>query len=141
MDTLFNLANISVLPFWVIMIALPRMPWAVRLIRSPLIALPPALIYAGTVLPLVAGGGLDFSAFGSLNGVMGLLSTAPGAAAGWAHFLAFDLLAGRWAYLDAIERKIHPALVAVPLFFVFMLGPVGFLLYLVLRFVAIGRAA
>jgi Domain of unknown function (DUF4281) len=140
MDTLFSIANLTVLPFWIVMIALPRMPWAVRLIKSPLIALPPALIYAGIVLPLISGGGLDFSAFGSLNGVMGLLSTAAGAAVGWAHFLAFDLLTGRWAYLDAIERKIHPALMAVPLFFVFMLGPVGFLLYLVLRFVAIRRA-
>ncbi len=141
MDTLFSIANLTVLPFWIVMIALPRMPWAVRLIQSPLIALPPALIYASIVLPLITNGGLDLGAFGSLSGVMGLLSTAPGAAAGWAHFLAFDLLIGRWAYLDAHERKIHPALMAVPLFFVFMLGPVGFLLYLVLRFVAIRRAA
>lgn len=141
MDTFFNIANLTVLPFWVVMIALPRMPWTVRLIQSPLIALPPALIYASIVLPLITGGGLDFSAFGSLSGVMGLLSTAAGAAAGWAHFLAFDLLIGRWAYLDTHERKIHAALMAVPLFFVFMLGPVGFLLYLVLRFVAIRRAA
>lgn len=136
MDTLFNIANLTVLPFWVIMIALPRWPWAVRVIRSPLIVLPPALIYAAIVLPLVAQGGLDFSSFGSLAGVMGLLSNPAGAAAGWAHFLAFDLFVGRWVYLDALEPRIHPALLVLPLFFVFMLGPIGFLLYLAVRWIA-----
>jgi Domain of unknown function (DUF4281) len=136
MDTLFNIANLTVLPFWIIMIALPRWPWAVRVIRSPLIALPPALIYAAIVLPLIAQGGLDFSSFGSLAGVMGLLASPQGAAAGWAHFLAFDLFVGRWVYLDALEPRIHPALLALPLFFVFMLGPIGFLLYLAARWLA-----
>jgi Domain of unknown function (DUF4281) len=136
METLFSLASLSVLPFWLTMIALPRWPWAVRVIRSPLIALPPALIYAAIVLPLMTQGWFDVSSFGSLAGVMGLLSSPRGAAAGWAHFLAFDLLIGRWVYLDALEPRIHPALLVLPLFLVFMLGPVGFVLYLVVRWTA-----
>jgi len=135
-QTLFQLSNLLVVPFWLLMIALPRWPWAVRVIRSPWIAAPPALIYvvviAQTLMQL--GPGL-FSAFGSLAGVMGLLSSPQGALAGWAHFLAFDLFTGRWAYLDAIERKM-PALLMVPvLFMIFMLGPVGLLLYLLLRLI------
>jgi hypothetical protein len=43
-------------------------------------------------------------------------------------------LVGRWVYLDAIEKRIHPLLVAPTLFFVFMLGPLGFTLYLIVRF-------
>jgi hypothetical protein len=136
MDTLFNIANLTVVPFWLIMIALPRWPWAVRVIRSPLIALPPALIYAAIVLPQMTQGGFDVSSFGSLPGVMSLLSSPQGVAAGWAHFLAFDLLIGRWVYLDALEPRIHPALLVLPLFFVFMLGPIGFLLYLAVRWIA-----
>lgn len=136
METLFTLANLTVLPFWVIMIALPRWPWAVRVIRSPLIVLPPALIYVVIVLPLVAQGGLDLGSFGSLAGVMGLLASLQGAAAGWAHFLAFDLFVGRWVYLDALEPRIHLALLVLPLIFVFMLGPIGFLLYLPVRWIA-----
>ena len=141
-QTLFQLSNLLVIPFWLLMIALPRRPWVVRLIRSPWIAVPPALIYVAVIVPtlLQMGPGL-FSAFGSLAGVMGLLATPQGALAGWAHFLAFDLFTGRWAYLDAIERKI-PALLMVPaLFFIFVLGPIGLLLYLLLRLVFGTRAS
>ena len=133
-ETLFLLSNLLVTPFWLIMIVLPRRPWAVRLIRSPWIAVPPALIYVAVIVPTLLQMGMGlFSAFGSLAGVMGLLATPQGALAGWVHFLAFDLFTGRWAYLDAIERKV-PALLMVPvLVFIFMLGPVGLLLYLLLR--------
>jgi hypothetical protein len=135
LDTLFQIANFSVMPFWLLMIFVPRRDWATRIIRSPLIALIPALIYVSVVVPLFARpGGFDFSAFGTLDGVISLLQTREGAMAGWSHFLAFDLLVGRWVYLDAIEKRIHPLLVAPTLFFVFMLGPLGFTLYLIVRF-------
>ena len=42
------------------------------------------------------------------DGVAALLGTPVGAAAGWAHFIAFDLFVGRWMYLDARERGLHP---------------------------------
>ena len=136
LNTLFSISNLIVVPFWLIMIFAPRWPWAVRIIRSPLIAVPPALIYATTVLSLVAqmGGGL-FTSFGTLPGVISLLSTPQGALIGWVHFLCFDLFTGRWVYLDAIEKKIPAVLMAPILFFIFMLGPVGLLLYLLARFV------
>ena len=134
LNTLFSISNLLVVPFWLMMIFVPRWPWAMRVIRSPLIAVPPALVYAATVLPLVAQmGGALFSSFGTLPGVVALLSTPQGALIGWVHFLCFDLFTGRWAYLDALEKKI-PALLMTPvLFFIFMLGPLGLLMYLGLR--------
>ena len=134
LNTLFSISNLLVVPFWLMMIFVPRWPWAMRVIRSPLIAVPPALVYAATVLPLVAQmGGALFSSFGTLPGVVSLLSTPQGALVGWVHFLCFDLFTGRWAYLDALEKKI-PALLMTPvLFFIFMLGPLGLLMYLGLR--------
>jgi hypothetical protein len=135
-NTLFSISNLLVMPFWLLMIFVPRWPWAARIIRSPLIAVPPALVYAGTVLPLVAQMGGDlFSSFGTLSGVVSLLSTPQGSLIGWVHFLCFDLFTGRWAYLDAIDKKIPALLMAPVLFFIFMLGPVGLLLYLVIRFI------
>jgi len=58
------------------------------------------------------------------------LGTPVGALIAWAHFQAFDLIGGRWAYLDSRERRI-PAWFMVPiLFLLLMFGPIGFLLYL-----------
>ena len=131
MNLLFNLGNLLVIPFWLIMIVLPRWGWVVRVIRSPWIAAPPALIYAALVLPQVGSLLLALSQ-PSLGSVAALLGSPVGATVGWMHFLAFDLFVGRWVYLDAIERKIHPLVMAPILFFVFMLGPIGLLVYLIL---------
>jgi Domain of unknown function (DUF4281) len=134
LNTLFSIGNLLVVPFWLLMIVAPRWPWAVRIIRSPLIAVLPALVYAATMLPLAAQmGGSLFASFSTLPGVASLLSTPQGALIGWVHFLCFDLFTGRWAYLDAIENKIPALLMAPVLFCIFMLGPVGLLMYLAVR--------
>lgn len=132
LDALFNVGNLLVMPFWLIMIALPRWAWARRLIASPLIAVPPALIYAALVLPQV-GMLLPLLAGPNLGSIAALLGTPLGSTVGWMHFLAFDLFVGRWAYLDAIERGIHPLIMVPILFLTLMLGPIGLLLYLLIR--------
>ena len=133
-DTFFTLANLGVLPFWLLLIFVPRAPWTVRIIRSPFIAIVPTLIYVVLIVPLVLQTGPAlFNAFGSVQGVMSLLATPQGTLVGWAHFLTFDLLTGRWAYLDAHERGISAWVMGPILFFIFMLGPVGFVLYLIAR--------
>lgn len=129
-DQLFSLGSMLVLPFWLLMIVLPTWRWTQRIISSPLIVLGPALIYALLVLPQATSIVDDFS---GLEGVAGLLGSPFGATAGWMHFLAFDLFVGRWCYLDSRERGIHPLLMALVLFLVFMFGPIGFLLYLAVR--------
>jgi len=134
LDTLFALSNTVVLPFWLLMIFVPRAAWAVRIIRSPLIAVPPALIYALVILPSFTQSGPGiFESFGSIAGVSGLLATPQGTVLGWAHFLAFDLFVGRWVYLDALERRIPAPAIAPALVLTFMLGPLGLLLYLIIR--------
>jgi hypothetical protein len=62
-----------------------------------------------------------------------LLSSEIGATIAWVHFLAFDLFVGRWIYLDTLERRVHPVVLGVVLFFVLMFGPLGYVLYLGLR--------
>ena len=132
LDGLFSLSNLTVMPFWLLMIVLPRWRWTERIMRSPLVALLPALIYAALVLPRF---GAIFAAVRNptLVGIVSILGTPEGATIAWAHFLAFDLLAGRWAYLDSRERGVSSLLMAPILFFVLMLGPIGFLLYLAVR--------
>jgi len=131
-ETIFSLSGLLVMPFWALMILLPHWRWTRRSLRSPLIILPPALLYSALVLPRLAE---VFSAVSSptLTGIATLLGTPAGATIAWAHFLAFDLFVGRWIYLDGRERGISALLMAPVLFLTLMLGPLGFLLYLVLR--------
>jgi Domain of unknown function (DUF4281) len=119
-------------PFWALMILAPGWSVTRRVIASPLIVLPPVLGYAALVLP-------DFVRFFAavaspdLPGVAALLSTPVGAAAGWAHFIAFDLFVGRWIYLDSRERGIHPLVTAPVLVLTILLAPLGLLAHLLLR--------
>lgn len=140
MSLLFRLSNLMVLPFWALMILLPRWRWTGRIMRSPFVSAAPALLYAVLVLPRL-GAIWPAIARSTLPGIATLLGSPEGATIAWAHFLAFDLFIGRWIFLDSQERRVSPLLVAPVLFLTLMLGPLGFLIYLVIRAVATSREA
>ena len=132
LQALFSLTTLLVLPFWALMVALPHWRPTRRLLASPLVAVPPAVVYALLALPRLPQLLADLSA-PTLAAVARLLGTPEGAALAWAHFLAVDLFVGRWAYLDSRERGISAWLMAPVLFAVLMVGPLGLLAYLLVR--------
>ncbi len=132
METLFKLSSLAVLPFWALMIFLPRWSATKRLMSSPLVCAAPAALYAALVIPRFAEVWRAVSS-PELLGVAALLGSPVGATVGWLHFLAFDLFVGRWIYLDGRERGVHAWVMAPVLFLTLMLGPCGFLLYLIVR--------
>ncbi|GAA3240922.1 ABA4-like family protein [Pseudonocardia petroleophila] len=138
--TLFALAFPLALPFWALMILAPTWSWTQRIVASPLIVVPAALVYALAVLPEL-GTVLPAVADPRLAGVAALLGTPVGAAAGWAHFIAFDLFVGRWCHLDARERGVHPLVMAPVLLLTILLAPLGLLAYLAVRALAPARPA
>ena len=77
----------------------------------------------------------DFEKFGSLNGVMELFTDKTAVTAGWVHYLAFDLLTGIWIKKNAQKYNIHHLILISCLLFTFMLGPIGLLLYLLVRLI------
>jgi Domain of unknown function (DUF4281) len=129
---LFNVAFPLAAPFWVLMIFAPTWSRTRRILGSPLVVVPPLVVYAVAVLPHFA----EFApvlARPDIGGVQQMLDTAGGAAAGWVHFIAFDLFVGRWIYLDGRERGVHPLIISPILVLTLMLGPLGLLAYLVAR--------
>jgi hypothetical protein len=129
---LFELTFLAAAPFWALMILAPRWSWTVRIAGSPLIVVPVLLIYLALVLPAF-GQVLPAVAAPTLDGIRALLGTADGAAAAWAHMLAFDLFAGRWIWLDGRERRISALVTSPVLLLTILLGPVGLLVHLALR--------
>ena len=132
METIFSLSSILVMPFWFLMIVLPHWRWTKRILSSLWVIAPAALLYIILILPQLG------TVFGdlmnpTLAAISALLGTPAGATAGWVHFLAFDLFVGRWVYLDSRKLGISAWLMAPILFFTLMLGPLGFMLYLLVR--------
>jgi hypothetical protein len=134
MSMLFRASNILVLPFWALMILLPRWRWTTRIMKLPFVSAAAAALYAGLVLPRL-GEIWPVVSQPTLSAVAALLGSPAGATIAWVHFLAFDLFVGRWMYLDSRERQISAWRMAPVLFLTLMLGPAGFLLYFILRFI------
>lgn len=132
LETIFPLSSLLVMPFWLLLIFLPRWRVTERLMMGPWTAVPAALLYAVLVLPRFAE---IFTAVSNptLYGITTLLGDPAGATIAWAHFLAFDLFVGRWVYLDGRSHRISAWFISPILLLLFMLGPVGFLFYLVVR--------
>ena len=129
-ETIFQISNLLVMPFWIVMIFLPRWDRIVQVLCSPWIAVGPAIIYLVLVVPSI-GGLMGMLAMPDLDVLAAGLGSPEGFVLGWAHFLTFDLLVGRWIYLDAIDRGLHPVIIGPALFFTLMLGPIGYLIYLI----------
>ena len=132
MDALFQASFLIVAPFWFAMIALPRLALTQRVVASPWIAAPAALLYLALVVP-----GL-FEVVGAvaspaLAPIAAMLGTPEGATIAWVHFLAFDLFVGRWIYLDARARGVRWWVTSPLLFLTLVLGPAGLLAYLLAR--------
>lgn len=127
----FSLANILVLPMWVLMIFLPKWRPTGFLIDNKIIPIVLSGIYVFYILQvLIANGMMDF---GSLKSVMELFTIENAALAGWIHYLAFDLLIGMWMIDQNKDLNLHQVLMAPCLFLTFMFGPLGFLLFMVLK--------
>lgn len=128
-DQLFSIANMVALAGWVMLVLLPRRTWVTRAVIIAIVVLF-AATYATLIAARWAGRAGGFS---SLPAVAALFADPWLLLAGWIHYLAFDLLVGRWEAMDAQGRGI-PHLAVVPcLLLTFMFGPAGWLAYMLLR--------
>jgi len=130
-DAVFLVCNYGVLPAWLLLAVAPGWVGTQRVVHAIWIPSLLGLVYLTIFLTspgLPEGGG-----FGSLAGVMILFTSPHGVLAGWVHYLVFDLFVGAWEVRDARRRGV-PQLPLLPcLVFTLLLGPIGLLLYLALR--------
>ena len=129
LETIFSLANMAALVGWIVLLASPVLPHRARIV--PRLVVPALLAIAYVVLVLTSFGGAG-GGFSTLAGVGALFATPAVLLAGWLHFLAFDLLVGSWMIEDRERNGLSFVVVAPCLVLTFLLGPAGFLLYLVL---------
>jgi hypothetical protein len=133
METLFVVANVAVLPFWFLMIVTPHWRWTLRLMSTPWpILLMPAL-YVVLLIPKTVELVPMLFQFPSARAMAQLLGTVDGVTIGWVHFLALDLFAGRWMYLESRQRKFSVWWVSPLLLLTLLAGPFGLLLFVWVR--------
>ena len=123
--SLFSAVNGLGLLGWIVLVLAPRR-W-VFLGAVPRFAIPLliSVLYTGLVAVHFAASG---GGYGSIEAVRQLFASDAMLVAGWAHFIAFDLLIGCFC-ADRLDRSgVHRVVQAPVLLSVFMFGPVGLLL-------------
>lgn len=133
-NTLYLILNALVMPAWALLLLLPRAHLTARIVHSALYPVVIGAIYAVSLAAgMVFGQSADGVGFSSLARVALLFDHPNGVITGWSHYLVFDLFVGAWIGRDAVRRGIAH-IVAVPcLLGTYLFGPVGLLLYVVVR--------
>ena len=137
-ETIFSLTNIWALVGWAALIFLPRVP--------PVLS---SVMYAGVALLCVAytvafalllsnavdPGGVEAASVSltTIAGIRALFATDAGVVIGWTHYLALDLFAGLWIARDADAKGFSRFVQAPILAMTLLAGPVGLLIWLILR--------
>lgn len=123
----FKIANTVGLLAWIYLIAAAR--WTPRIFRVVRWSI--VVVFAiAYIAALFAGEKPEGANFTTLDGVMALFTSPWGVVTGWIHYLAFDFFVGCWILSEAKKRRIPHWWIVVPLFFTFMFGPVGLLMFL-----------
>ena len=131
LETVFTICNVLSISLWVFLVAAPRWKGTQVIVHSFAIPMGLAVVYAIMMgIGLSEGNGGNFN---SLAGVRTLFESDHALLAGWIHYLVFDLFVGAWEVRDAKKLRINHLLVIPCLFFTLMAGPVGLLMYFILR--------
>src|SRR5262245_16909882 len=134
----FSFANLITATGWLILIVLGRKSWVHGLVVGVILPLLLAVLYAGL---LIAHWSDVHGGFGTLAGVQALFSNEWILLAGWVHYLAFDLFVGCWEMRDAQQYGIPYWAVIPSLVLTFLFGPVGLLIYFLIRVFRIRKLA
>ncbi|MGB7440305.1 MAG: ABA4-like family protein [Coleofasciculaceae cyanobacterium] len=99
-DQLFNIANVFVLPFWLLMILLPNWGITKRVMASylPFVAL--AILYVYLFVSSITPENAQALSNPQLTDIARFFADETAAATGWIHFLVMDLFIGRWIYWE-----------------------------------------
>lgn len=132
---LFPLSSLSLLT-WALLLVAPgwRRTRHFALVGPALLA----MVYVAGLIFQLAHSAISLDPM-KLSGVMEMFSSPDFALLGWIHYCVFDPLIGLFEVLDAKRLKIPHWLVVPCLFLTLVAGPAGFLLYLLMRSVALMR--
>ncbi len=132
LENVFSICSTLAMLSWVVLFVFYPRKWIYKLLFSVVL-----ILFALTYLYFISLGlsGESDGGFGSLAEVAALFQKDEALLAGWIHYLAFDLFVGMWITQDADRKGINRWLVLPCLIFTFMLGPVGLLIYIIIRMI------
>ena len=134
-ETIYLIANWGVVPFWLLLLFMPNQSltnFFVQSIIAPLL-LAVGYIYLSYQLFLENNIFDGFELYSGLDGLYSIFANEILLLIFWLHFLALSLFAGAWIVRDA-KRYFIPKIITIPsLILTYFAGPVGLVVYWLIR--------
>jgi len=135
-EILYMWINLGVLPFWFILIVFPQS----HLSRIFVASIFPFFILSGVYIFILYKSYLigydfdgNFTLYLGLSELSRLFEDHLYIMIFWTHFIAINLFIGGWIVKDSQKFSINKVLMAVPLIVTYLIGPIGLLLYWIIR--------
>ena len=135
-ETLFYWVNLGVLPFWLVLIFFPYS----NLSRYFVTSIFPVLLLSGAYIFVLYKSYLNsydfmnnFSLYLSIDHLLNLFSNKLYLMIFWIHFVSINLFTGGWIVKDSQKLNINKVLIIIPLVITYLIGPMGLLLYWLIR--------
>ena len=135
-DILYYWVNLGVLPFWFILIFFPQTHLSKYFVTSIF----PILILSGTYVFIIYKSFLNsydfignFNLYLNLNSLSELFKDQTFLLMFWVHFISINLFTGGWIVKDSQRLSINKILLIIPLIVTYLIGPLGLLLYWLIR--------
>ena len=128
--------NLGVLPFWIVLIIFPQSQICRVFITSifPIFILSLAYTYLLYIVYLDAYNFLqNFNLYLGLDEISSLFENKSFLILFWVHFLAMNLFCGGWIVKDSTIFNMNRVLVSLPLIVTYLIGPIGIMIYWILR--------
>ena len=135
-EILYFWVNLGVLPFWLILIFFPSSNINKFFVTSIL----PILLLSGTYIFALYKSYLNsydfisnFELYLSISNLSNLFSNNLFLILFWIHFVSINLFIGGWMVRDSQKLLINKILVSFPLIITYLIGPLGVLIYWLIR--------
>lgn len=130
---MYLMLNLGVLPFWAMLMLLPRARVTEQVVHSIALPLILGVTYAWLLATALTSPAPEGAGFASLDALMKTFSVEIALVAGWAHYLVFDLFVGAWQARDAQRVGLNHLLLVPCLLLTLLVGPIGLVTYLMIR--------
>ena len=135
-DMIYLWLNIGIIPFWFILIFFPQSKICNFFVISifPFVIL--GVIYIYLIYDFIVSGYnflWNFNLYLGLDELKSLLTDTSFLIIFWLHFIAINLFCGSWIVSDSQKFMISKILIFFPLIITYFIGPVGILIYWLIR--------
>jgi len=135
-NNMYLWTNFGLLPFWLMLIIIPNSKVTQIFINSVILPLILSTAYVYVIYQSVL---LDepifdiFKLYLSLDNLYTVFATESFLLVFWLHFITLNLFLGSWVSRDGVNHNISRSLVFFPLILIYFTGPLGLVLYWIIR--------